>query len=147
MHSRTRQFLVSVLSGPDEQNDSISSVAGLAKRNPWLAGSLTILLFAQAGIPLTSGFVAKFDVFRIAFSEEFYFTGLIILIATVIAAAFYLRLVLSIYSDTFDEEESVQVSVPLQVPNSASIGIAICVGVTLLVGVFPALVTGFTHVL
>jgi len=139
--------IVSVLSGADEQNDSIASVTGLAKRNPWLAGSLTILLFAQAGIPLTSGFIAKFDVFRVAFSEEFYFTGVIVLIATIIAAAFYLRMVLAIYSQSFGETSEVESATSIVVSNSTTVAIGICVVVTVLVGVFPALVTGFTHVL
>jgi|APTNR8051073442_1049403.scaffolds.fasta_scaffold19943_2 NADH-quinone oxidoreductase subunit N len=139
--------VVSVLSGSNEQNDSIAGVSGLAKRNPWLAGSLTVLLFAQAGIPLTSGFIAKFDVFRVAFEEEFYVTGIIVLIATVIAAAFYLRMVLAIYSESFGEDSADETKEPLVVSNSTTIAIGICVVVTVLVGVFPALVTGFTHVL
>ncbi|HQZ14744.1 MAG TPA: NADH-quinone oxidoreductase subunit N [Acidimicrobiia bacterium] len=139
--------IVSVLSGPDEQNDSISSVNGLAKRNPWLAGSLTVLLLSQAGIPLTSGFIAKFDVFRVAFAQEFYITGLIVLIATVIAAAFYLRMVLAIYSNSFGEESQQQSAPAFEVSASTTIAIGICVVVTVMVGIFPALVTGFSHVL
>ncbi len=105
------------------------------------------MLFAQAGIPLTSGFIAKFDVFRVAFEQEFYFTGLIVLIATVISAAFYLRMVLAIYSQSFGEENESTETVPLTVSITTSTAIGICVAVTLLVGIFPALVTGFTHAL
>lgn len=139
--------VVSVLSGTDEQSDSVACVNGLAKKNPYLAGALTILLLAQAGIPLTSGFIAKFDVFRVAFDSGFYITGLIVLVATVISAAFYLRMVLAIYSDSFDEIKDEKDETSLVVPKSASVAITICVFVTIAVGVFPSLVTGFTHVL
>lgn len=137
--------IIGLVSGEYEKNDSVSSLKGLASRNPYLAGSLTILLFAQAGIPLTSGFIAKFDVFRTAFSSEFYITGIIVLISTVIAAALYLRIVLSLYADSFDDRESTQTSI--EVPTQVAIAIGICVVLTVAFGVAPGLLTGFTHVL
>ncbi len=138
--------IISVLSGSNEQNDSIIVTKGLAKTNPYLAGSFTILLFAQAGIPLTSGFIAKFEVFRVALDSKFYITGLLVLIATVIAAAFYLRIVLSMYSDSFGPDDDVQPS-PYVVAPSTAIAIGMSVAMTIVWGVFPALITGFTHVL
>lgn len=139
--------IVSLLSGANEQSDSIIQFKGLAKTNPYLAGALTILFFSQAGIPLTSGFIAKFDVFRVSFDEGFYLTGVIVLIATVIAAAFYLRIVLSIYSNSFHDSDQDNSGKQLVVPFESSFAIGICVAVTLAVGVFPSLVTGFTHIL
>lgn len=138
--------IISVLAGSNEQNDSIVVTKGLAKTNPYLAGSFTILLFAQAGIPLTSGFIAKFDVFRTALSSKFYISSIIVLIATVIAAAFYLRIVLSMYSDSFGPDEDVPAS-RYAVPVPTAIAIGTCVALTVLWGVFPGLITGFTHVL
>lgn len=151
-------LIVGFLSTPNEQNDSVISLKGLAKTNPYIAASLTILLLAQAGIPLTSGFIAKFDVFRAALQSEFYVSSVIVLIATVIGAAFYLRLVLSIYSDSFDDnshaegasatghpERAQRVEGSLSTPNTIAIGI--CVFVTVAIGILPSLLTGFTHVL
>lgn len=140
--------IISVVSGMNEQDNSIANFKGLAKRNPYLAGCLTILLFSNAGMPLTSGFIAKFEVFRVAFAEKFYISGLIVLITTVIAAAFYLRTVLSLYSDSFDHDGASEKTVePLDVDNSVLIAIGLCVFVTVAVGIVPTLVTGFTHAL
>ena len=142
--------VISVVSGVNEQTDSLSQFKGLARTNPWLAGSLTVLLFAQAGIPLTSGFIAKFDVFRVAFQEKFYLTGIVILVATVIAAAFYIRIVLALYADSFhDENVNSETEAPSKyiVSVQTSIAIGICVAVTIAVGILPSLVTGLTHAL
>ena len=119
-------------------------------------------MLAQAGIPLTSGFIAKFDVFRAALQSEFYVSSVIVLIATVIGASFYLRLVLSMYSDSFDDNSHPEgasanshperararqggVEGSLSTPNTIAIGI--CVFVTVAIGILPSLLTGFTHVL
>ncbi len=46
--------------------EEISDFDGLAKTNPQLAFSLTVLLAALAGVPLTAGFIGKFLVFSLA---------------------------------------------------------------------------------
>ncbi|MDB5047598.1 MAG: nuoN [Fibrobacteres bacterium] len=42
--------------------DEISDLAGMGKTHRWLALALTVILLSYAGIPLTSGFAAKFGV-------------------------------------------------------------------------------------
>lgn len=139
--------VVSVVSGTDEQGDSIANYKGLAKTNPYLAGAFTLLLFAQAGIPLTSGFIAKFDVFRVAFDSGFYVSAIIVLVATVIAAALYLRLVLAMYSNSFGEDSEQETESKYEVSPATGLAIGICVFVTVAVGILPSFVIGFTHVL
>ena len=144
-------LIIGYLSNSNEQNDSVVSLKGLAKTNPYVAGSMTVLLLAQAGIPLTSGFIAKFDVFRAALQSGFYISSVIVLIGTVIGAAFYLRLVLSMYSGAFehgDDAATSQVAIKADtVARPTAVAIGICVFVTIALGVLPMLLTGFTHVL
>lgn len=144
-------LIIGFLATSNEQNDSVLSIKGLAKTNPNIAGALVVFLLAQAGIPLTSGFIAKFDVFRAALQSGFYISSVIVLIGTVIGAAFYLRLVLSMYSDTFDQsEEAVASQIAIKadtVARPTAVAIGICVFVTIALGVLPMLLTGFTHVL
>ena len=54
-----------IRSGDGEAND-LGQWQGLAKRAPVLAGTFAFLLFALAGIPITSGFTGKFAVFSAA---------------------------------------------------------------------------------
>ncbi|MGH9022433.1 MAG: NADH-quinone oxidoreductase subunit N, partial [Acidimicrobiia bacterium] len=52
--------VVSVVAGRGDARHRLSDYRGLGKRRPALAAALTLFLLAQAGVPLTSGFVAKF---------------------------------------------------------------------------------------
>jgi NADH-quinone oxidoreductase subunit N len=55
--------VVSVVSGADGAGSSIDEYRGLGRRSPLLAGSFTVILLGMGGLPVTSGFVAKFGVF------------------------------------------------------------------------------------
>lgn len=124
-------MLILVRDGNGEASH-LSQWSGLAKRSPLFAATFTFLLLALAGIPLTSGFIGKFVVFRAAY----HIAGPLVVIALVssaIAAFFYLRIVVMMY---FAEpaEDGPTVAIP-----SALSSIAITVGVaaTLVLGVFP----------
>jgi NADH-quinone oxidoreductase subunit N len=71
---------------------------GLSARNPGLALLLALFLMAQAGIPFTTGFLAKFYVISAAVDSGAYPLALIAMIAAVIAAFFYLRVIVLMYS-------------------------------------------------
>jgi NADH-quinone oxidoreductase subunit N len=58
---------------------------------------MTFLLLGQAGIPVTSGFVAKFTVFAASVDAREYALTLVGVITTVIAAFFYLRVIVMMY--------------------------------------------------
>ncbi len=70
--------------------------AGLGRKSPWVAGVFAFLLFALAGIPLTSGFIAKFAVFRAAVGDA---TPLVVVgvVASAVTAFFYARVVVLMF--------------------------------------------------
>ncbi len=91
-------FAVVTLVGRSNGGDtSIDAFAGLAKRRPALALGLTVFLLAQAGVPLTSGFVAKWGVIQAAVEQESYAIAIIAMVAAVIAAFLYLRIMVSMW--------------------------------------------------
>ena len=61
--------VVAVVSGPDGAGSSMDEYRGLGRRSPLLAGAFTILLLGMGGLPITSGFVAKFGVFTDAWAQ------------------------------------------------------------------------------
>ncbi len=67
--------------------EEISSFNGLGKTNPLLALSLTVLLAALAGVPLTAGFVGKFLAFSLAIDAGLWVAVGVAVIAA--AAGFY----------------------------------------------------------
>jgi NADH-quinone oxidoreductase subunit N len=80
--------------------EDLSDYRGLAARRPWLAGCLTVLLLAQAGVPFTTGFLAKLGVVESAVGQlggAGAALGAIAMVATAIGAFFYLRLVILTY--------------------------------------------------
>ncbi len=96
---------------------------------------MTFLLLALAGIPLTSGFTAKFAVFAAALADGMAPLVVIALVASAVAAFFYLRVIVLMY---FSEPaaDGPTVTVPGAFTTAA---ITLGVLVTLLLGIAPTL--------
>lgn len=131
--------VITLVRNADGEASHLSSWAGLAKRSPLLAGVFTFLLLALAGIPLTSGFVGKFVVFSAAMNDGMGPLVVIALIASTVAASFYLRVIVLMY---FSEPaaDGPTVSVPGPFTTAA---ITLGVLVTLVLGVWPSIVLGW----
>lgn len=76
---------------------SIEDLRGLSKRSPFLAFAFVVLMLAQAGAPLTTGFLAKFNVVLATVNSRHYAVALAAMISAAIAVFFYLRLALMPY--------------------------------------------------
>ena len=90
--------VVTVVGGPGDTRHDLDRYRGLAARRPWLAGSLTVLLMAQAGIPFTTGFLAKLEVISASVGGRSTALAVIAMVSAAIAAFFYLRVILLMYS-------------------------------------------------
>lgn len=126
---------ISLVRTADGEATHLSQWAGLARRSPVLAAVMTFLLLALAGIPLTSGFTAKFAVFSAALGDGMAPLVVVALVASAIAAFFYLRVVVLMY---FSEPaaDGPAVTVPGAFTTAA---ITLGVIVTLLLGIVPTL--------
>lgn len=105
--------VVSAVSGAASSASPLASYRGLSGRSPGMAAAFTILLLGMAGIPLTSGFIAKFGVFSDAWAAGFGWLVVLAVVASVITFVFYLRIIVTMYMDR-GEEESVAVGGPLR---------------------------------
>ncbi len=88
----------------DEYYENIEDLSGLSKNHPLLSLSLLVVLFSLAGIPPLAGFFAKFYIFVAVINEKMYFLAIVGLLATVIAAFYYLRIIKIIYFDPEKEK-------------------------------------------
>jgi len=79
--------------------EEIDDLSGLAKTNPVMAFMLGMLLFSLAGIPPLAGFFAKFYVFLAAMSAGLYALAVLGVLASVVAAYYYIRIVKVMYFD------------------------------------------------
>ncbi|MDJ1156759.1 NADH-quinone oxidoreductase subunit NuoN [Chelatococcus sp. SYSU_G07232] len=79
--------------------EEIDDLAGLARSQPALAFCLAMLLFSLAGIPPLAGFFAKFYVFAAAIQAKLVTLAVIGIVASVVGAYYYIRIVKVMYFD------------------------------------------------
>ncbi len=79
--------------------EGISDLSGLSKSNPLMALALAIFMFSMAGIPPLGGFFGKFYVFVAAVNAELYALAVIGVLASVVGAFYYLRIIKVMYFD------------------------------------------------
>ncbi|HHK73961.1 MAG TPA: NADH-quinone oxidoreductase subunit NuoN [Rhizobiales bacterium] len=84
--------------------ENIDDLAGLSKTRPMQALALSLLMFSLAGIPPLAGFIAKFYVFLAAVKAGLFLLAVIGVLASVVGAFYYLRIVKIIYFDEPEEE-------------------------------------------
>ncbi len=89
--------VVSLVRDSGGETTHLSRWAGLGKEAPIVAALFTLFLLAMAGIPLTSGFVGKWAVFAVALSAGAWPVVAVAIGASVIAAFFYVRVILLMY--------------------------------------------------
>jgi NADH-quinone oxidoreductase subunit N len=83
----------------DGMVENISDLAGISRTNPAMAVILAVLMFSLAGIPPLAGFFAKFYVFSAAIEAGLYPLAVIGVLASVVGAFYYLRVVKIMYFD------------------------------------------------
>jgi NADH-quinone oxidoreductase subunit N len=79
--------------------ENIADLAGLARTRPAMAFFLAMLLFSMAGVPPLAGFFAKFYVFLAAIQAGLFTLAVIGMVASVVAAYYYLAIVKTMYFD------------------------------------------------
>ena len=101
--------------------------------DPCSRSAFTVFLLAQAGVPFTSGFIAKFGVIQAAVEERSYAIAIIAMVAAVVAAFLYLRIMVTMWlADDADDDAPA-----VRIPFSAGLAITAAVVFTLFVGVLP----------
>jgi NADH-quinone oxidoreductase subunit N len=148
--------VVTLISRKGDDHTSLDDVRGLSRSRPVLAFVFSVFLLAQAGVPLTSGFFAKFYVLEAAIEANSYWLALIAMITAVIAAFLYLRIVVSMYmagaeeGDEGEVEEEAEAEpaitrADVPVPAAAGLAVLVAFAVTLVVGFLPQLILHFAN--
>ena len=88
----------------DEMVEGIDDLAGLARNQPGVAFALAVFMFSLAGIPPLAGFFGKFYVFVAAVNAGLYSLAVIGVLASVVGAFYYLRIVKIMYFDAPGEK-------------------------------------------
>ena len=88
----------------DGMVEQLSDLAGLSKTNRPLALLLTAFMLSLMGIPPLLGFFGKWFAFAPAFQSGLIWLGIFALVVSVIAAAYYLRIIKIMWFDDVDHE-------------------------------------------
>ena len=125
--------VVIVVSGRGERATSLDAYAGLARTNPFAAVVMAVVMLGLAGIPPTGGFIAKVSVFSAAVQDGHWPLVLIAVVTSVIAAFYYLRVVVLMYMREPEGEARVEVA-PV-----GRLAIGLPAILVLVLGVFPSI--------
>ena len=85
------------LENADGSGLEFDQLAGLGKRSPLLAASMTVFMLSFTGIPLTLGFWGKFYLFRTAIAGGFVWLAVLGLLTSVLAAYVAFRVLQQMY--------------------------------------------------
>lgn len=113
----------------------LDSWRGLGKRAPWLAGAMTLFLLSFAGIPLTAGFIGKFELFIAGVQGGASWLVVAAVISSMITAFFYMRLIVLMFFR--DPEEG---TVVVRSDGLITTAVALAVILTIVLGVLPQVV-------
>ena len=130
--------VITVVAGRGDNLHDLDTYKGLSRRRPVLALVFTLFLFAQAGVPLTSGFVAKFGVISAAVDSHSYAIAIIAMLSAVIAAFFYLRIIVLMYMAEPEGDRG-----RLAIPLGIAIVLVATAGFTLFGGILPQYLVDF----
>ena len=135
--------VVMVVARQGDDRHSLAEYRGLATSHPVLAAALTLFLLAQAGVPLTGGFTAKLGIFEAAVDAQEYWLALFAMLATVIGAFVYLRIILTMYSP--QEGETAPAGPRLRVDGGTRVALAISAAAILFLGILPGAILDFAR--
>jgi NADH-quinone oxidoreductase subunit N len=131
-------LIVAQLGGPGERHVDIEDLTGLARRQPAMAACLSLYLLSLLGLPITAGFLGKFYVFNAALESNLVWLAVILAINSVIAAYYYLRVIVAMYM----REPATEI-VAAPVPWTLSVALWITAFGTIYAGLFPGRIIDF----
>ena len=131
--------IVAMVRQSGSEATNVSQWAGLGKKHPVVAGCFGLLLLAFAGIPLTSGFTAKFAVFAPAIAHGDLMGTILVVIgvlASGVTAYIYFRIIVLMY---FEDAPGGDEVVALNPGIATTVVVTVGVLATLLLGIVPGL--------
>jgi len=128
-------FAVLIILQRQVGNDSFDNFNGIARKNPFLAFTLTIAMLSLAGIPLTAGFIGKFMMFSKALSTYHIWLVVFGVINAVIGIFYYFRVIIAMYFKEAERNE-------LVISGYFKLVLAVSAAVTILLGVYPEFIAG-----
>ena len=127
-------FAVIITVTKNKDNEDIVNFNGLGKTNPLMAAILTGALLSMAGIPIFSGFFAKFMLFTQTIQAGYLVVVIAGVINSIISVGYYFKLILAMYTKEPNEEKQATPFVYY------AVGV-VSILLNVLIGLYPSWVT------
>jgi len=99
--------VIILLSRQGFEADKIEDFKGLARRSPWAAFLMLLLMLSMAGVPPLLGFYAKLMVIQSVIEAGFLWLAIVSVLLAVIGAFYYLRIIKLMYFDQPEDNEAI----------------------------------------
>ena len=119
---------------------TVDDLRGMWRREPLPAAMLALFLLSLAGIPGTAGFIAKLAVFRAGIEQGWVALVLIGVVSTVVAAFFYIRVIVAMFMDEESRDDALVVGsgrADAGVPVGITVGLALAAAAIVAFGILP----------
>ncbi|AMA48253.1 NADH-quinone oxidoreductase subunit N [Flavobacterium covae] len=116
-----------------KENETIDLFNGLGKTHPVAALIVTTSLLSMAGIPIFSGFFAKFFLFNQVVNSGWIILVIIAVIASIISVGYYFKLILAMYTKSSNNTNDQKNEIPFVYLFLGIIGLI----ANLIIGFFP----------
>jgi NADH-quinone oxidoreductase subunit N len=118
--------IVILLSREGFEAENLVDFKGLNTRSPWFALMMLFFMFGMAGVPPWVGFFAKLNVISVVLDAGFPILAIIMVLASVVGAFYYLRVIWHMYFDSAKDRSVFQVNLDTKVVLSLN-GLAVLV--------------------
>jgi NADH-quinone oxidoreductase subunit N len=124
--------MILLLSRKGFEGDQLEDFKGLARKSPWFAAVMMMLMFSTAGVPPFVGFWAKISVLGAVVNVGLSWLAAVSVLLSVVAAFYYLRIIKLMYFDEPSDTYTIEAGGTLRAVLSAN-GVAV-----LALGIFPS---------
>ncbi len=123
--------VISIIEGENDSNIEIDYYSGLNNRNPILAATMALFMFALAGLPPFAGFFGKYYVFISAIKADLTWLAIVGILSSVISVYFYLRVIVYMYfRDSLDDNK-------INLSKAGLLSVILAGAVVILLGILP----------
>ena len=124
----------------DADNEDITSFAGLYKRSPFLAHSMSVFLISMAGLPITAGFVGKVYIFLGVITSQMVWLGVVMIVMSTVSFFYYFQIIKQMYMRDAKEGAST-----LKAPTSIGVIVTISLIGTFGLALFANMLTNYMN--
>jgi len=126
--------IVSIAARDGERDLTINDFAGLGRQRPFLAFAMSVFMLSLLGFPGTAGFIGKWVVLSSAVEAGQWSLAVVLVIASVISAGYYLPVIMQIYMSPGVSETS---HAETRAVGPVKVVIAVSTTLLLLLGFWP----------